>query len=224
MPPHETLHLCLFGAIYSAIPKCNKPCASLTASLLVTSYITLLSVTVYFQGVSIIWATNTTACPQSSLAYTSPCTSSQLPPASALLCSAADLQTLAKLIPAQSRMVLNPATLEDPAQADKAADVDLAMVPTANIRPGDVVRVLPGERMPVDGDIIEGKCSVDESMLTGESVPVAKAKGQQVGPCKIIDHNQIAAQLISPCLRKPSACWMYCEPSVGLPSDCLSML
>lgn len=77
-------------------------------------------------------------------------------------------------------MVLNPATLEDPAQAGSTPEVDLAMVPTANIRPGDVVRVLPGERLPVDGDIIQGKCSVDESMLTGESVPVPKSKGQQV--------------------------------------------
>lgn len=78
-------------------------------------------------------------------------------------------------------MVLNPATLEDPSsQTDTAPKVDLAMVPTANVRPGDVVRVLPGERMPVDGDIIHGKCSVDESMLTGESVPVPKTKGQQV--------------------------------------------
>lgn len=93
---------------------------------------------------------------------------------------AADLQTLARLIPAQSRMVLNPATLDDPSLADTSPEVDLAMVPTANIRPGDVVRVLPGERMPVDGDIILGKCSVDESMLTGESVPVPKTKGQQV--------------------------------------------
>ena len=98
----------------------------------------------------------------------------------AVSCNAADLQTLAKLIPPQSRMVLNPATLEDPAHASEAPPVDLAMVPTASIRPGDVVRVLPGERMPVDGDIIEGKCSVDESMLTGESVPVPKSKGQQV--------------------------------------------
>lgn len=96
---------------------------------------------------------------------------------------AADLQTLARLIPAQSRMVLNPATLEDPSQADTSPEVDLAMVPTANIRPGDVVRVLPGERMPVDGDIILGKCSVDESMLTGESLPVPKTKGQQVCCC-----------------------------------------
>ena len=94
----------------------------------------------------------------------------------------ADLQTLAKLIPAQSRMVMNPASLEEPSHAGNAPEMDLAMVPTSNIRPGDIVRVLPGERMPVDGDIIQGKCSVDESMLTGESVPVPKSKGQQVWP------------------------------------------
>ncbi|DBA65639.1 TPA: hypothetical protein ACH3X2_002698 [Trebouxia sp. C0005] len=98
----------------------------------------------------------------------------------ARLKASADLQTLAKLIPAQSRMVINPASLEEPSQADNAPELDLAMVPTSNIRPGDVLRVLPGERMPVDGDIFQGKCSVDESMLTGESVPVPKTKGQQV--------------------------------------------
>lgn len=54
------------------------------------------------------------------------------------------------------------------------------MVPTAGVRPGDIVRVLPGERMPVDGEIVEGKCSVDESMLTGESALVPKKQGQQV--------------------------------------------
>ena len=100
--------------------------------------------------------------------------------------SAADLQTLAKLIPAQSRMVLNPAALdEDPPSSGAASAMDLAMVPTSNIRPGDVVRVLPGERVPVDGDIVQGKCSVDESMLTGESLPVPKSKGQQV--CSFLD-------------------------------------
>ncbi|KAL0017965.1 hypothetical protein WJX77_000120 [Trebouxia sp. C0004] len=98
----------------------------------------------------------------------------------ARLKASADLQTLAKLIPAQSRMVMNPASLEEPLQAGNAPEMDLAMIPTSNIRPGDIVRVLPGERMPVDGDIIQGKCSVDESMLTGESVPVSKSKGQQV--------------------------------------------
>jgi len=77
---------------------------------------------------------------------------------------------------------MNPASLEEPSKAGKAPEMDLAMVPTSNIRPGDIVRVLPGERMPVDGDIVQGKCSVDESMLTGESVPVPKSKGQQVWP------------------------------------------
>ena len=122
-----------------------------------------------------------------------------------VLC-AADLQTLAKLIPAQSRMVLNPATLEEPSQRDSAPQLDLAMVPTGNVRPGDIVRVLPGERMPVDGDIMDGKCSVDESMLTGESVPVPKSKGQQVLLYRIsVLHNQYRKKF---CLQQ---CLMVCR-------------
>ena len=45
---------------------------------------------------------------------------------------------------------------------------------------GDVIRVRPGERMPVDGVVIEGRTSVDESMLTGESIPVEKQDGDEV--------------------------------------------
>ena len=52
-------------------------------------------------------------------------------------------------------------------------------VPTSSIRQGDVLRVLPGERVPVDGEIVEGRCSLDESMLTGESALVNKAEGAQ---------------------------------------------
>ncbi len=51
---------------------------------------------------------------------------------------------------------------------------------TSSVRAGDVVRVLPGERIPVDGCIVTGRCSVDESMLTGESALVAKEQGAQV--------------------------------------------
>ena len=52
------------------------------------------------------------------------------------------------------------------------AEVD---VPTAEVRVGDLVRIRPGERMPVDGVVAEGASTIDESMLTGESVPVEKA-------------------------------------------------
>ncbi len=45
---------------------------------------------------------------------------------------------------------------------------------------GDIVIVRPGERVPVDGDVIEGASSVDESMLTGESMPVGKRSGGRV--------------------------------------------
>ena len=45
---------------------------------------------------------------------------------------------------------------------------------------GDVIRVRPGESMPVDGVVVEGRTSVDESMLTGESIPVEKESGDEV--------------------------------------------
>ena len=45
---------------------------------------------------------------------------------------------------------------------------------------GDVIRVRPGESMPVDGVVVEGRTSVDESMLTGESIPVDKESGDEV--------------------------------------------
>jgi Cu+-exporting ATPase len=57
------------------------------------------------------------------------------------------------------------------------AEID---VPLEDVRVGDLVRVRPGERVPVDGRIAEGESSVDESMLTGEPVPVDKRPGAEV--------------------------------------------
>ncbi|MGO8670871.1 MAG: heavy metal translocating P-type ATPase, partial [Capsulimonadaceae bacterium] len=57
------------------------------------------------------------------------------------------------------------------------AEVD---VPVDSLRSGDRVRVRPGERIPVDGCVVEGSSAVDESMLTGESLPVEKRPGDPV--------------------------------------------
>lgn len=53
-------------------------------------------------------------------------------------------------------------------------------VPVEQVRVGDLVRVRPGERIPVDGVVVEGSSTVDESMLTGESMPVDKRPGETV--------------------------------------------
>lgn len=53
-------------------------------------------------------------------------------------------------------------------------------VPLSHIHIGDLLRVRPGEKVPVDGVVVEGASSVDESMLTGEPLPVRKATGDKV--------------------------------------------
>ncbi len=59
-------------------------------------------------------------------------------------------------------------------------DEEEAEVPIDSVRVGDVVLVRPGEKIPVDGVVVEGKSAVDESMLTGESLPVEKKPGDPV--------------------------------------------
>lgn len=67
-----------------------------------------------------------------------------------------------------------------PATARRLVDGVQTVVPLEEIRPGDSVVVLPGERFPVDATILEGRTSVDESMLTGEATPLERGVGGRV--------------------------------------------
>ncbi|MBP1928228.1 Cu2+-exporting ATPase [Methanolinea mesophila] len=76
------------------------------------------------------------------------------------------LEELVKLLPSQAHRVRDDGSEED--------------VSLESVRSGERVRVKPGERIPVDGEVVSGETSVDESMLTGESVPVYKGTGDEV--------------------------------------------
>ena len=67
-----------------------------------------------------------------------------------------------------------------PEEARLLVNGSVEMVPAESLVLGDVVRVLPGERIPVDGRILDGQSPVDESMVSGESVPVLRVPGDAV--------------------------------------------
>ncbi len=76
------------------------------------------------------------------------------------------LEELVKLLPAEAHLML-----PDGGERD---------VPVTDLKPGDRVRVRPGERIPMDGVVVEGASSVNEAMLTGESRPIEKGPGDPV--------------------------------------------
>jgi Cu2+-exporting ATPase len=67
-----------------------------------------------------------------------------------------------------------------PDEAERVRNGDVERVALGELEPGDVVLVRPGARVPADGEIVAGEAELDESMITGESKPVAKREGDEV--------------------------------------------
>ena len=67
-----------------------------------------------------------------------------------------------------------------PKTARRVSDGEEEDIPLTDVQVGDLLRVRPGEKVPVDGEVVEGRSSVDESMITGEPVPVEKSAGDTI--------------------------------------------
>ncbi|MEB3356390.1 MAG: heavy metal translocating P-type ATPase [Synechococcales bacterium] len=98
--------------------------------------------------------------------------------------AAAALESLLSLKPTTAR-VLNASTAPLNFDAGETLSVD-------QVHPGQLIGVLPGEKIPVDGDIVQGRTTVNEAMLTGESMPVAKGVGDRVSAGSINQSGAIA--------------------------------
>ncbi len=93
------------------------------------------------------------------------------------------LEELAKLMPSAAHKILDSGDIKD--------------VPISELKPGDQILIRPGEKIPADGVVVDGETSVDESMLTGESMPVSKGPGAKVIGGAINGEGSIAVEVKS---------------------------
>ena len=89
------------------------------------------------------------------------------------------IQSLLELVPSQAKVIRYG---------------EVVTIDTEDIRVGDIIRIKPGERMPVDGLVTEGQTFVDESMMTGESVPIEKKVGDTITSATINQNGSIDYQ------------------------------
>ncbi|KAH0452852.1 hypothetical protein IEQ34_017176 [Dendrobium chrysotoxum] len=127
----------------------------------------------------------------------------------ARLQASSDMNELLSLVATKSRLVITSS--EEPTSRDSllsASSVSIE-IPTDDVRIGDSLLVFPGETIPVDGNVLAGRSVVDESMLTGESLPVLKEKGSPIsagtinwdGPLRIEASTTGAMSTISKIIR-----------------------
>ncbi|HCF28644.1 MAG TPA: heavy metal translocating P-type ATPase, partial [Cyanobacteria bacterium UBA11049] len=105
--------------------------------------------------------------------------------------AAAAFRQLLALQPQVARLIANPEK-----NATNKQNYSSVEIPAAHVRVGEWLQVLPGEKIPVDGEVKTGQSTVDESMLTGESIPVMKQPGDVVTAGTINQSGAIAIQAI----------------------------
>ena len=125
--------------------------ATLTPQVFPDSFVSMGRVAVYFEAAAVIISLTLLG---------------QLLELKARSQTSAAIKSLLGLAPKTARRIRDDGTEED--------------VPLTHVHVGDQLRVRPGEKVPVDGTVIEGSSAVDESMLTGEPVPVTKRVGDKV--------------------------------------------
>lgn len=115
----------------------------------------------------------------------------------------ASLQPRTALILSRAAPPESPESVQSPQETEAAEGVTPPRetetripveIPIAEVRPGDILLVKPGERIPVDGRIVFGATAVDESMITGESIPVDKSIGDEVVGASINSYGMIHVQ------------------------------
>ena len=82
-----------------------------------------------------------------------------------------------------------------PSEATVRRDGQLVVVPVASVKPGEIILVRPGERIPLDGVVASGESAVDQATITGESVPVTKIAGNEIFAGTINGHGALEARV-----------------------------
>src|SRR6266705_3285867 len=96
---------------------------------------------------------------------------------------------------AQARGALNALAALLPDTAERLSGSEVQTVPISQLSVGDVVLIRPGTRVPADAEVIEGDAEVDESMITGESKPVAKGPGTKVIAATVASGGSLRARI-----------------------------
>ncbi|MBD1863303.1 MULTISPECIES: cation-translocating P-type ATPase [Trichocoleus] len=104
----------------------------------------------------------------------------------------AAFEALIALQPRVARLIPQPTI--DPGNQTAIASQTCVEIPAERVRVGEWLQVLPGEKMPVDGKLVAGQTTVDESMLTGEALPVLKQPGELVAAGTLNQSGAIAIQ------------------------------